>query len=555
MKNLFYVFFAVLSILSKAQSNLIPNPSFEIITTCPVSSANWNVCSSWNNVNMNLGAGLWGTPDYYHACGTGQTSPPNLFSGICTPQSGVGMMSIVVYNMGYPQYREYIAAPLNCAMQINSTYTLSFWLSNGTGYYSPWTIQNMAACFSVGPLTQSGYQPINVTPQCEILTNVVSPGWTQYTFTVTATASWNYITLGAFRSDAANNPTLSWPNPGGAASAYANYFIDNLSLLGPPSGSYAPVSISSNPSNGSICAGQSATLSATGSSTFVWSNNQTSASIAVSPLSNTIYTVTGSSNYSCGVASSNATILISVSPQPSISISGLQSICNGQSSTLTVSGAQNYLWNTNSTSSSIIVTPTLNSVYTVTGTTSNCSSTTSIGVTVGLNLTISIVGKSLVCRGTSITLTASGATSYTWNNGAVGNVLNVTPLNSTSYTVNGTVLGTSCQGNAVATVSVSECLGIEKSTTQDYLNFIKPNPFNNEVTIDLNCLPNVKVEIKLFNSLGNSIIETFNYFPKNESDCKILLNIPEYLPEGLYFFQVNQAGQSKIYKGIRVQNK
>ena len=78
---------------------------------------------------------------------------------------------------------------------------------------------------------------------------------------------------------------------------------------------------------------------------------------------------------------------------------------------------------------------------------------------------------------------------------------------------------------------------------------------NNEVTIDLNCLPNVKVEIKLFNSLGNSIIETFNYFPKNESDCKILLNIPEYLPEGLYFFQVNQAGQSKIYKGIRVQNK
>lgn len=67
-------------------------------------------------------------------------------------------------------------------------------------------------------------------------------------------------------------------------------------------------------------------------------------------------------------------------------------------------------------------------------------------------LTTQASGFSTVCEGSSVTLTASGATTYSWSTGATTNTIAVSPTVSTNYTVTGTT--GSCVGTP-ATFSVT----------------------------------------------------------------------------------------------------
>ena len=131
---------------------------------------------------------------------------------------------------------------------------------------------------------------------------------------------------------------------------------------------------------------------------------------------------------------------ISVNSLPVISpIGNTSTICLGQSTTLSVSGAASYLWSTGSSSSSITVNPTSNATYSITGTGVNgCIKTETFTVQVNSLPTITISGNSTICNGTSTTLNASGATSYTWSTGSNLNQITVNPSSNTSYTVTGT---------------------------------------------------------------------------------------------------------------------
>jgi PKD repeat protein len=122
------------------------------------------------------------------------------------------------------------------------------------------------------------------------------------------------------------------------------------------------VNLSASPSV--ICNGQSANLTASGASSYAWSTGSTGSFITVSPSVNTIYSVTGTS----GGCTKTQTISIQVNPLPNINItSTADTLCAGNSATLTSSGATSYSWSTGATSSSIVVTPTSNTTYFVTG--------------------------------------------------------------------------------------------------------------------------------------------------------------------------------------------
>jgi len=72
-----------------------------------------------------------------------------------------------------------------------------------------------------------------------------------------------------------------------------------------------------------------------------------------------------------------------VCPVPIASISGLNSVCNGNSTTLTASGGGTYAWNTGATTAAISVTPVSTTTYTVTVTNaSGCTATANRTVTV-----------------------------------------------------------------------------------------------------------------------------------------------------------------------------
>lgn len=82
------------------------------------------------------------------------------------------------------------------------------------------------------------------------------------------------------------------------------------------------VSVTSNPSSNTICAGSSVTLTAAGASGYTWSGGQSGASITVSPTATTTYTVTGVT--SC---TATASVTITVNPVPNTTLGAFQNVC------------------------------------------------------------------------------------------------------------------------------------------------------------------------------------------------------------------------------------
>ncbi|HIP32020.1 MAG TPA: gliding motility-associated C-terminal domain-containing protein, partial [Crocinitomicaceae bacterium] len=103
-----------------------------------------------------------------------------------------------------------------------------------------------------------------------------------------------------------------------------------------------------NGATAAICAGDNINLTATGASTYTWSNAQNGATINVSPSSLTNYTVTGIDNNGC---SNTDVIAISVNSLPTLSATptATDSDCGGSNGALTGSVASgnpnfNYSW-------------------------------------------------------------------------------------------------------------------------------------------------------------------------------------------------------------------
>jgi hypothetical protein len=81
-------------------------------------------------------------------------------------------------------------------------------------------------------------------------------------------------------------------------------------------------------------------------------------------------------------------------------------------------------------------------------------SATSNGASLTVNPVPSVtVNSATICVGQTTTLTAAGATTYSWNTGATTSTISVSSGATTSYTVTGTSNG--CSANAVATVTVN----------------------------------------------------------------------------------------------------
>ena len=202
-------------------------------------------------------------------------------------------------------------------------------------------------------------------------------------------------------------------------------------------------------SNQTVCSGSAVTLSGLGASTYAWSNNVQDG-VAFTPASTQTYTVTGTGANGC---TNTAQVQVSVNALPTVSAGNNQTVCAGTSVTLTGSGASTYAWN-NGVSNGIAFTSAATQTYTVTGTDVNgCINTAQVQVTVNALPTVSAGINQTVCAGTAVTLSASGATSYTWNNGVINGV-SFTPNNTQTYTVTGTD-GNGCINTAQVQVTVN----------------------------------------------------------------------------------------------------
>ncbi|MDC0092515.1 hypothetical protein OAI30_00005, partial [bacterium] len=209
--------------------------------------------------------------------------------------------------------------------------------------------------------------------------------------------------------------------------------------------------------NNTICPGESTTLTPSGGVSYVWSpGGETSTLLPVSPTSDTSYSVLGTDANGC---SNNSTpFTVTVNSLPTIGISGNNTICLAESTTLTAAGAVSYIWSPGGqTTPTISVSPTSDTSYSVIGTDANGCSNNSAPFTVTVNSlpTIGVTGNLIICEGQTTTLTASGALRYDWGSGfTTVAALDVTPSASTNYTVIGED-SNNCLASASVQVEVS----------------------------------------------------------------------------------------------------
>ncbi len=301
--------------------------------------------------------------------------------------------------------------------------------------------------------------------------------------------------------------------------------------------------ISSTNISNLFCVGQSATLTASGANTYSWNTGATSNSIVISPTSLSLYVVTGTTIPNCVT---NDSYNASTSNAPTVNIiTSVISLCVGQAATLTASGAGTYTWSNGVIGSNILISPTLTTNYTVTGSYySGCANSIVQTITVTpLPIITTISSTGILCMGQTTTLTVSGASTYTWDNGATSNNIVDSPTITTTYSVTGEDIN-GCTNATSITQNVSICTGISElnSSANEGIK-ISPNPSGGLFIIEFTNTE-FKSDIDVCNTLGQVL------FSKKISSLNTSIDLSNYA-NGLYYFKVIKNNTHYVYKVIK----
>jgi predicted transcriptional regulator len=323
----------------------------------------------------------------------------------------------------------------------NGATSASISISPGSTTTYTVTVSNASACTATATRTVT----VNAAPNASVSgTNTICPGAsTNLTASGGTSYAWSNNATGASISvSPASTTTYSVTvTDGNGCTATANRTV---TVNAAPSANVSGTN--------TICDGASTSLTASGGTSYAWSNSATGASISVSPSTTTTYTVTVTNAAGC---TATATRTVTVNALPTAAINGPTSICTGLNATLTASGGTSYLWSNAATSAAITVSPASTTSYTVTVTNAaGCTATANQSVQVNTTPVASITGNTAVCQGESLTLSANGGNSYTWSNGSTTASITVNPGTSTSYSVT-VSLGGSCTATASQSVTVN----------------------------------------------------------------------------------------------------
>jgi hypothetical protein len=142
-----------------------------------------------------------------------------------------------------------------------------------------------------------------------------------------------------------------------------------------------------------------------------------------------------------------------------------------------------------------------------------------------------------VCPGEPVTLTGSGLTNYSWNNGGTLTATTVKTNSTTTYTLTGTNAD-GCQGFAMHTISVTVCTDIANMASGEARLY--PNPNNGEFTM---MLPNhlTGAQLVIMNQIGQVVFSK----PVQSGENRITV---KDLPTGVYYYTVMDNTKS-LYNG------
>jgi hypothetical protein len=276
--------------------------------------------------------------------------------------------------------------------------------------------------------------------------------------------------------------------------------------------------------SGSICAGQSFTIVASGANTYTYSGGT-----VVSPIVTSAYQVTGSNAFGC---TNMAVSTITVHALPTIS-AGSGAICTGQTYTITASGAATYTY-----SGGPIVSPAVTSSYSVTGTSSaGCVGSNTAVSTVTVNPLPAITASAtstVICSGESAILTAGGGATYTFNPGGAGSSITVSPTTTSTYTVTGTDAN-GCNNTATVIQKVDACTGVKENKITNAGIKLYPNPTNGIINLEVDS----DTEMIIINSIGQVVY--VSQFSAGHHQINL-----EHLAKGIYVVKPGKASSTGL---------
>lgn len=216
-------FFSLIGCINQAQTNLVPNGSFETYTSCPP-TANGNApdyvtyATGWHS--------SLGTPDYFNSCSSPTTvsTPLNNF-GFQIPYNGNCYCGFYCYNK-YIYYREIISAQLNSSLSVGQKYFVSIKVSLADkNYYAGYGINKIGTLFSTKqysvPINQAPINNFSQVYSTSIITDSIN--WVLISGSFYADSAYQFINIGNFFNDN-NTDTISVNT--GLTNSY--YFVDDV---------------------------------------------------------------------------------------------------------------------------------------------------------------------------------------------------------------------------------------------------------------------------------------------------------------------------------------
>jgi serine protease len=207
----------------------------------------------------------------------------------------------------------------------------------------------------------------------------------------------------------------------------------NVSLYVHPFLTNTPSQAVITPSALTICSGNTVNFNAAGSTyqdTLLWYfPGGTPTVVPSAPTASVTYSTPGTYDailYTIGGGCSlfdSAFVSITVSPTPTMSVSGNNTICNGASTSLTAAGASSITWSpatglSATTGTNVTANPTTTTTYAISGTAGSCTNSTTITINVDdpSIATIEFIDSTIACP-TSVSFDGSnstGADSFSW---------------------------------------------------------------------------------------------------------------------------------------------
>jgi hypothetical protein len=192
-------------------------------------------------------------------------------------------------------------------------------------------------------------------------------------------------------------------------------------------------------------------LQGNGAYQYTWSNGFVGDTLEFLGLTDTLISVTGATAFGC---ENYDTLNITIHEVPIVTAFGENSICEGDTATVTAIGATTYVWEGLLEGETVDLTPIADSAVSFVGyTVYGCSDFSVFNINVDPAPIIQFLGSNFICEGDSSSLEVITDGAFSWSDGSLDAVIPVTPEVNTTYVVNA-IGGNGCPRTSSFTVAV-----------------------------------------------------------------------------------------------------